>query len=140
MAIDLSQVIGYDLKGSDVLYHYYEKFGTTDICIHSRFYFKTLHFVPKKGEWKALPLNRSDVKIINMMENKTDAISGNAFNVVYADKDFFSDISIEKNEFLRDSVGVNVSLLKGYYRITSTTFEIYDSDNHTVYYEYHSCK
>ncbi|BDD08912.1 hypothetical protein FUAX_13440 [Fulvitalea axinellae] len=136
---DLSLVKHYGIGKEGILYQFYEKFGFTDVCEHSRTYFKIKNFKLDKT-WKALPLSDKDRLKINSISNKADSVKGDAIPVIYKMKDFYLDISLDMNEFIKDSVRLDaVNLSKGFYRVGKKHFEVYSPQRETIYYEKHSC-
>lgn len=128
----------YKIKPNAILYQYYEKYGFTDICIHTRAYFKYTNFKKEKN-WKKLPLSTTDIKLINSFPNKIDSIKNN-YSVLYQKKDFYDGIMIETKEHIKDTVfNKRLDLTKGYYKITKNTLEVYNPKTNTLYYEYYKC-
>lgn len=130
---------GYEIKSEQILYQFFEKFGFTDICIHSRSYFKINKF-SATDDWKPLPMNAEDVRKANSIPNKIDSLNASDFSIIYQNKDFFSDINLELEEFVKDTIfDLKIDLSMGYYRIGKDKIEIYNHENSTIYLEYHSC-
>jgi hypothetical protein len=137
---DIPEFEKYELENSKVLYQYYEKFGFTDVCTHSRMYFKASGITSGNG-WKRLPFSKHDLALINSFSNKVDTLDKVALNVVYPLKDYFSDISLDQREYRKDSVfSATIPLGNGYYKVGVHSFEIYFNVLNTMYCEYHTCK
>lgn len=137
----VSLVKNYKVKEGDILYQYYEKFGSTDICIHGRTYFKHLGAINIK-DWKKMPIDKNDLAKINEMANKVDDFDGTHLGIVYAQKDFFSDISLEAEEYIKDSsIQEGIVIHDGFYRINArgNKVEFYFSKYKTIFQEYHTC-
>ncbi|MEL6850491.1 MAG: hypothetical protein AAFP92_18365 [Bacteroidota bacterium] len=130
---------GYEIEKDQILYQYFEKFGFTDICIHIRSYFAVENWSITDG-WKELPMTSKDISKVNSIPNKIDSLESDVLSIFYQDKDFFADISLSSDEFIRDTVfAKTINLKQGYYRLTESTFEVYDSNSGAIYYENHSC-
>jgi hypothetical protein len=128
-----------EVPESQILYQYYEKYGFTDVCIHSRSYFRVKDF-QLDSQWRKLPVSNSDIFKINSIGEKVDTFTGANFPIIYRYKYFFSDISLDSREFIKDTTfDEDVDVFNGYYRVTKSSFEIYCKERGTVYYEYHEC-
>ncbi|MCB0431378.1 MAG: hypothetical protein H6585_06505 [Flavobacteriales bacterium] len=123
-----------------ILYQYYEKFGFTDVCIHHR---ALIHCdVPPSGVdgWVSLPFAPLELEHINGMSNKVDSISdGPILNAMFMEKQSFSDISLERWEYVMDSVSLEVPLWRGKYHFTGDSLLIYDEEKGNLYLEVHQC-
>ena len=134
-----SLVTSHKIEVNQILYQFYEQYGFTDVCIHSRTYFKVKEFSPN-SEWKKLPINKEGYLKLNLIPNKIDTLKGSSFSVIYNYKDVFSDISLSSFEYIEDSTfKQTVSLLNGYYRINKGVFEVFNSNENTIYFEEHNC-
>ena len=134
-----SFIIGYEVHEDQILYQYYEKFGFTDICVHTRSYFTAKDF-SVTNEWMPLPMTKKDRLRINSIPNRIDSLPDDSFLVIYNHKNFFSDISLDSKEFIRETTfEKKINLRNGFYRINKTIFEVYNDKDDVIYYEYHSC-
>ena len=129
----------HHLNIDNIQYQFYQKFGFTDICEHTRI-LSTIDnaiFLTKK-----LPISKNDLAIINNFPNKTDSIIGLSFSPIFQGRDLFSDIELEHFSYSSDSSFV-LHLQKGKYQIEQSEkvskLTIYDENSRLFYFEIYKC-
>lgn len=127
-------------KNNVIIYQYYEEYGFTDLCSHNRALLLVKDWTITKG-WKPLPMKLNDIKKVNAITNKIDSLVGDSLAVIYEHKSHFSDIMLESEEYISDTISFQkMDLLEGYYRVDGVgSFEVYNPKNNFLYYEQHRC-
>ncbi len=137
---NLALVKDHSISVDDVYYQFYEKYGFTDACVHYRTLYKCNKFRPSSSGWKRLPITSTDLKKINSITNKMDAVPAFDYDIQYRNKEAFKDISLEMKEYIKQKESSCVLNLKnGYYYYSKGVFKVFDLDKKAFYIEVHKC-
>jgi hypothetical protein len=136
---DVHNVRQYKVAEKHVIYQYYEEYGFTDVCKHMRLC-AIADSMQIDKQWKKLPLTAPDLQKINQIGNKIDKVKSDSISVVYMHKQFFQDISIVSEEYVKDSLPFQkISLRNGYYKLHDETLEVFIPQTKILYVEHYAC-